>query len=157
MKSVTFLAQVLSIPTHRHLTLPYTQDQEMTIMKEEKEMENNVTQPPLQHCQPLLPLFTLTGTAQIIFKVSFYSPVKSIHKSHSNGVQISWVSHYSTVLRVCTQINWTCKSCCDICNGRRKKLHLSSRPLRDISQQIIHKTELPSTLQAYRKSNKWKL
>lgn len=70
MKCVTFLAQVLSIPTHRHLTLSYTQDQEMTIMKEENEMENNVNQPPLQNCQPLLPLFTLTSTAQIIFKVS---------------------------------------------------------------------------------------
>ena len=154
-----FLVQVLSIPTHRHLTLSYTQGQEMTIMKEENEMENNVNQPPLQHChcQPLLPLFTLNGMAQIIFEVGFYSPVKSIHKSHSNGVQISWVSHYSTVLRICTQINWTCKSCCDICNSRRRKLHLNSRPLRDISRQIIHKTELQSTLQAYPKSNKWKL
>ena len=100
----------------------------INIMKEENEMENNVNHSPLQHChcQPLLPLFTLTGMAQITFKVSFYSPVKSIHKSHSNGVQISWVSHYSTVLRVCTQINWTCKSCCDICNSRRKNLHLNS-------------------------------
>lgn len=60
---VLLLIQVLSIPTHRHLTHCPTQDQEMTITKEENETENNVNQPPLHHChyQPPLPLLTLPG------------------------------------------------------------------------------------------------
>lgn len=51
--------------------MSYTEDQEISIMKEENEIENNVKQPPLHQChyQPTLPLYTLIGMAKYLFKL----------------------------------------------------------------------------------------